>query len=119
MVRNFKQCPCCGKEWRFQSDFLVDQELDFQGYQSVFNSNKPGAYLFTHIANNCFSTISVSENEFINLYLHFIYPGYDIGFSALYPEHQKNFIDGSNDNWICACEFVHDVITYLIELRGH
>ena len=63
----FKLCPTCSKPWETLEDFLTDSELELSGYQVNFADLKGGLFYFTHLPNNCGTTLAIAVNEFVSL----------------------------------------------------
>jgi hypothetical protein len=65
----FKQCPMCRKIWQSKEEFLADTSLRLNGHQ--WNRQKVlkglparGLLLFTHTAENCWTTLAVNVADF-------------------------------------------------------
>jgi hypothetical protein len=103
----FKKCTTCDQPWNSQNDFLNDPDLELIGYQVHFEDLKQGLFLFNH--HVCKSTISISSDQFNNLYHGPIYeenlfgsetcPNHCLGKTNLLPCPAK-----------CECSYVRDVI---------
>ncbi|MDK9698827.1 MAG: hypothetical protein OEM52_01575 [bacterium] len=64
----FKQCRVCQHCWNELSDLVKDRSLDIAGYQASFKSVEEGLILFTHLDENCHSTLAVKAGELKQLY---------------------------------------------------
>lgn len=64
----FKQCRVCQHCWNELSDLVKDRSLDIAGYQASFKSVEEGLILFTHLDDNCHSTLAVKAKELKELY---------------------------------------------------
>lgn len=60
----FEVCTLCQHDWDTLDDFLHDNSLDFNGYQANFKRPGKGIFFFTHLKDDCKSTISVNANNF-------------------------------------------------------
>lgn len=78
----FKICPSCQREWKTQQSFILDEELELNGYSVDFEDLKEGLLFFTHKKKDCFSTLAMSVKYFINLYDGPFYPEKKIGAEA-------------------------------------
>lgn len=64
----FKVCPCCGKEWITQKEFLEDTNVTVISYKPDFMELKYGQIFFNHLIDSCKSTITLFVLAFENLY---------------------------------------------------
>ena len=64
----FLTCSMCGKKWKTRDDFLDDVSLEINGYQVDFERLEWSLFLFTHMIDECHSTIAVQADRFIDLY---------------------------------------------------
>ncbi|NOU36482.1 MAG: hypothetical protein HOO88_06900 [Kiritimatiellaceae bacterium] len=63
----FKICTTCSKHWETLEDFLADPELELSGYQVYFEDLKGGLFYFTHLHENCFTTLAIPVKAFTGL----------------------------------------------------
>lgn len=63
----FKCCPNCSKVWNTMEDFLSDPSLEFAGYQVNFVDLEGGLFYFSHVTENCGTTLAVYVKEFTSL----------------------------------------------------
>jgi hypothetical protein len=63
----FKICPTCSKPWKTLEDFLADPELELSGYQVNFADLKGGLFYFSHLHENCGTTLAIPVKEFVGL----------------------------------------------------
>lgn len=61
----FKVCTLCNHSWDSQSQFLIDPNIQYAGYQVNFKKHEFGFFLFNH---NCGTTIASHVQDFANLY---------------------------------------------------
>jgi hypothetical protein len=69
-TESFKICPTCSKHWKTLEDFLADPELELSGYQVNFSDLTGGLFYFTHLQENCGTTLAVPVMEFTVLSSH-------------------------------------------------
>lgn len=63
----FKQCPLCGAVWKTKEEFLGDTLVHLNGYQYGSRRTeveKRGFLLFTHLHQQCGTTMAVIAEEF-------------------------------------------------------
>ncbi len=63
----FKVCSMCGVVWETLDDFLADPALEQSGYQVNFFDLKGGLFYFTHLVENCGTTMAIPVGEFTSL----------------------------------------------------
>jgi hypothetical protein len=66
----FKICPSCGHAWATIDDFLSDPELKMNGYQVHFDNLEGGLFFFTHLHENCHTTLAIQVTDFLSLNDH-------------------------------------------------
>lgn len=66
-VDRFKICPTCSKHWKTLADFLADPELELAGYQVNFADLKDGLFYFSHLREDCGTTLAIPVKQFIGL----------------------------------------------------
>ena len=64
----FKKCPKCQTVWKTRNDFLTDPSLRLNGYQACIESLQTGLILFTHMKEDCGSTMSTYVHMYDDLY---------------------------------------------------
>lgn len=63
----FKICPLCGTVWNTMDEFLSDPSLELSGYQVHFAELEKGLFYFSHITEQCGTTLSVPVQAFTEL----------------------------------------------------
>lgn len=63
----FKICTSCSKRWKTFEAFLADPEIKLAGYQVAFKDLNGGLFFFTHLHENCFTTLALPVKEFTGL----------------------------------------------------
>lgn len=112
----FAQCSMCKYEWKDRDSFLYDNSLSLNGYQADLDNLENGWFLFTHITDECGSTIALKAGLFFDLYDGPVYerkktgtkecPGYCLNESILHPCPSK-----------CKCGFVRDILTIIEDMK--
>jgi hypothetical protein len=102
----FKQCTCCGFQWRSRDAFLWDQTAVIVGYQARFKELETGIFLFNH---SCGTTLAIQAGVFKDMYNGPIFqeratgtddcPGYCLNKNTLKPCPAK-----------CECAYVREII---------
>lgn len=64
---SFRTCSC-GYVWAARDDFLIDPKVVMVGYQVNFEHLREGFFLFNHLAEGCFTTLSIPAAEFLDLH---------------------------------------------------
>lgn len=64
----FKICPKCATQWETRSTFLLDWDIVLKGYQVNTECLEAGLLLFTHMAEDCLTTMSIPVYKFDDLY---------------------------------------------------
>lgn len=64
----FKKCPMCATEWKTRDAFLADQFLELKGYAADFENLERGLFYFTHLKDDCRSTMTIRTRDFLSLY---------------------------------------------------
>lgn len=105
-MRNFKQCPSCGRQWLSQEEFLADPDIVLIGLQVCFESLLKGLILFTH---SCETTFPVEVGRFENLYDGPIYNERVTGSADClgYCLNEKEFKPCTAK---CDCAFVREIL---------
>tara|TARA_Y100000589_G_C26822007_1_gene494263 strand:- start:98 stop:493 length:396 start_codon:yes stop_codon:yes gene_type:complete len=57
----------CAAVWRDRDEFIVDNSLVINGYQTNFDYLEHGLFYFTHEVEGCFSTMAMKVKEFFGL----------------------------------------------------
>jgi hypothetical protein len=65
---SYKKCSGCGKEWDTIADIVTDHSLRVNGYQACFGNPDEGAFLLTHTAEICRSTLAIRAGDLRALY---------------------------------------------------
>jgi len=65
--QDIKECTMCKSRWKNLDDLLHDDSLIFNGYQPFFKHPDKGSFLFTHIKENCGTTLSIEVWKFKKL----------------------------------------------------
>jgi hypothetical protein len=65
----FKRCSLCGKVWNHRDDFLIDPDLQLNGYQGnlkrlLTGKQRRGLLLFTHMVAECGTTMAFDPSDF-------------------------------------------------------
>jgi hypothetical protein len=63
----FKVCPNCNALWETMEAFLSDPELKMNGYQVHFDDLEGGLFFFTHLQEECFTTLAIPVTQFLSL----------------------------------------------------
>lgn len=113
----FKTCPCCEKIWETRDDFIADLSLVLNGYQVSFKSLDTGLLLFTHLIDECKSTMGIYVSEFDDLYDG---ERYSVN-KALSPECPRYCIDErrlDRCNAHCECAYVREIVNIVANLKN-
>lgn len=113
----FKTCPSCDKKWNTREDFLSDPLIELNGYQVSFKSLDKGLFLFTHMADNCHSTMGVYVSEFDDLYSGVRYTEN----KALSEECPRYCVDEKRLDRCaarCECAYIREIL-HTINIRGY
>jgi len=108
MSEIFKTCPCCQKTWPTQAEFVADEQLQFNGYQADFEKLEYGMFFFTHMIDDCCSTMVIEVNEFLNLFTGTRYQERKTGTEDC-PGYCKNKEALDRCEALCECAFVREV----------
>lgn len=107
-VAAFKVCPCCATIWETRSKFLSDPTLKFNGYQIFRPELERGLFIFTHLKEKCYSTLSIKILEFHDLYTGSRYNEN----KALSEDCPRYCLDENNLNRcdaLCECAYVREI----------
>lgn len=66
-AETFKTCTNCGHVWSSMEEFLSDPELKMNGYQVHFDNLEGGLFFFTHLHEDCLTTIAIQVTDFLSL----------------------------------------------------
>lgn len=105
----FKTCPKCSKSWDTLNDFLTDSSIYLNGYQVNLKSLETGMLLFTHIVEECKTTMSIYVKNFSSMYSGARYAEN----KALSPECPRYCIEEKRLDRCdahCECAFVREII---------
>jgi hypothetical protein len=108
----FKTCPKCKKKWNSRREFLADIMLHLNGYQAAFDKLESGLFLFTHLCDECKSTMSIRVSNFDDLYSGVRYSEN----KALTDDCPRYCIDEHNlERCVtkCECAFVREIIQHV------
>ncbi len=64
----FKKCQKCGKIWGTRDEFLDLTDLNPLGFQAHFTDGSKSILFFTHMSENCGTTISIPVFEFLDFF---------------------------------------------------
>ncbi|NNG01142.1 MAG: hypothetical protein HKM93_17255 [Desulfobacteraceae bacterium] len=67
----FKKCMVCETEWNELTDFLEDPDLKLIGFQSLYDKQGDGLFLFNH---SCRGTLACNVKDFTFLYEGPVFP---------------------------------------------
>jgi hypothetical protein len=101
MEEYFKICSCCHKKWTTQDKFISDTEIVIIGYKANFDKLTHGLFFFNHLHEDCYSTITIEAQNFLNLYN-----------GPYYQEQKTGTVDckgycKNEKNWINVTHFVN------------
>jgi hypothetical protein len=116
-MKIFKECPMCSAVWKDRDDFIGDNSVVLNGYQTNFEYLEYGLFYFTHEVDGCFSTMAIKADEF-----------YDLNPQQKFTE-RKTFtevcpghcLDKSNLEMCyaeCECAYVRDILGTLQQLKA-
>ncbi|MEI6786874.1 MAG: hypothetical protein WCL49_00180 [bacterium] len=105
---NFRDCTC-GFSWKTREDFLGDPNISIVGYQVNFEHLREGFFLFNHLENKCFTTMSIQAAEFLDLYNGTIFQERREGSAKCSGQclHQSNLAPCPAQ---CECAYVLEVV---------
>ena len=107
----FKTCPCCGADWKLQSNFLEDADIDLIGYQVHFEELTAGFFLFNH---SCKTTMAVQVDGFTDLYDGPVFSSRDTGNESCselcLQENNLEFCYAE-----CECAYVREILQIIRE----
>lgn len=109
---HFKVCPSCCQAWESRSDFIVDDQLELNGYKSDFEKLEYGLFFFTHKKPGCYSTMTINVMDFRDLYSGEIYQERKTG-SEECPGYCLDSEQFSRCNALCECAYVREIIHIL------
>lgn len=108
----FKSCSCCGEEWCSQDSFVSDHDLRLDGYMADFECLELGLLLFTHMEDDCRSTLALHVEDFMNLYDGPVYPDRKTGGPDC-PGYCRDRTNLERCNARCECAYVRELIQLL------
>jgi len=110
----FKTCPGCFYCWSSRDEFLQDSSLELNGYKADFKELEYGLFFFTHKKGDCFSTMALEVNDFLDLYTG----TRSQEKKALSTECPRYCIDEKQLNRcgvVCECSFAREIIQIIRE----
>lgn len=107
--KSFKKCPCCGYLWSTREVFLSDEKLKVNGYLAGLKRIEEGLFLFTHLSEDCGSTMAIKVETFKDLYNGPFYSERKTG-SEECPGHCLHIYDLERCPVECECAYVRDVL---------
>lgn len=112
----FKTCPKCSQVWQSRSEFLSDNDIELKGYQVNMENLDAGLLLFTHLIDNCLTTMSLHVAEFDDLYHGTRYTE-NKALSEECPRFclDKEMMDRCNAK--CECAFIREIIHVITAAR--
>ena len=63
----FKTCTNCQTVWPTLEEFLSDPEVQLAGYQAHFDDLLGGLFLFSHVHDDCYTTLGLPVGKFVSL----------------------------------------------------
>lgn len=114
----FKVCPKCSASWESREAFLTDKLVNLIGYQANFKNLDKGLLLFTHMANDCYSTTSIYVSDFDDLYTGVRYTEN----KALSEVCHQYCIDEKNFDRCdakCECSYAREIIEIIRALKSN
>lgn len=114
MNKRFKTCSCCHQLWSSRDDFLTDPKVVLVGYQVDFENLKAGLFLFNHHRLDCFSTVSVRAEDFLDLHQGPLFTERRTGTAEClgYCLHRDELRQCPAH---CECAFVRDVLQVILQ----
>lgn len=113
----FRTCPKCGTTWATRSSFLADKLVKLNGYQASLSSLEKGLLLFTHLADNCHSTMGVYVTDFDDMFTGTRYTEN----KALTTECPRYCVDEKRLDRCdakCECAFVREILSAIASGDG-
>jgi len=104
-------------QWRTRQDFLADKTIKLNGYQVSFKNIEAGLLLFTHMLDECRTTMGVPVSEFLDFYRGERFTEN----KALSPECPRYCIDKNRLDRCsarCECAFVREIIQHVVTFNG-
>ncbi len=108
MGKVFKTCSCCHKEWLSQNDFLSDSQIKLVGYKADLKKLDYSMFFFNHMAEDCYSTITLEALSFMNLYTGKKYRGRRTGESDC-PGYCLDINQLSRCDAVCECAYNREI----------
>lgn len=112
----FKVCPKCGEVWKDRDSFLDDKTLKLNGYQADFEIPDRGLFFFTHLKEDCDSTMTLESDCFLDLYSGKRYNESQTGKKGC-PKHCLNKTDLERCENMCELAFNREVINIIKKRR--
>ena len=115
-MKIFKECPMCSAVWKDRDEFIKDNSLVINGYQTNFEYLEHGLFYFTHEVDGCFSTMAMKVNAFYDLSPHKKFTER----KTLTEECPRHCLDKSNLEKCyadCECAYVRDLLGTLRQLK--
>lgn len=116
-TKPFKRCPGCFHVWETRKRFLSDNRLVLNGYKADFERLEYGLFFFTHMRDNCCSTLAIEVVDFLDMYHGEIHPQRRTG-EVDCPGYclDKNQLERCEA--ICECAFVREIMHQIRHHRG-
>lgn len=109
----FKKCSKCLFQWRDRREFLSDARIKLNGYQVSLKNLESGLLLFTHMLDDCRTTMGVPIIVFLDFYSGERFPE-NKALSAECPRYCVDEKRLDRCNVLCECAFVREVIQEII-----
>jgi len=112
MDKNFKICPKCGHNWETIVDFVLDLDVEVNGYQANFVNPEAGFIMVTHNRKECQTSITISAEVLRRFY-------YGPTIKDLYIDHETCMMFCLNNNLLeycdakCSMSWIRSVLNYL------
>lgn len=113
----FKTCPSCSKSWATREDFLSDGLVELNGYQVSMRSLEKGLFLFTHMSDNCHSTMGIYVSEFSDLFTGTRYSE-NKALSAECPRYCEDEKRLDRCSAKCECAYIREIL-HIINIQGY
>ena len=111
-MQPFKTCTLCSQCWCEVEAFLRDESLRLEGYQASFLNPEKGLFLFTHLIEDCGTTISIRAGRFKEFAPHTGITTRNTG-KATCPGHCLSTHDLEPCNAVCDMRWVRDLLPKL------
>jgi hypothetical protein len=108
----FKTCPSCSQIWQTRDEFVLDTQLELNGYKADFEKLEYGLFFFTHHQNGCFSTMAIEVLDFKDMFSGKPYPERKTD-SEECPGYCRDKEQLERCDNICECAFVREIMNML------